>query len=76
MQALFFKWELYAKGFSKMANKPILWKEHKLEKWLKVFCPCQLQWIPDTTKVVVLDHKKKNENVHGDSQSDKHLSLD
>jgi hypothetical protein len=24
--------------------------EHKLEKWSRVSCPCQILWVPDTTK--------------------------
>ena len=48
-------WELYVKGFSKTSNDTIPWKEHKLDKWLKASYPCQLMWIPNTTKGVILD---------------------
>jgi hypothetical protein len=59
MRELFIWWDTVAKGLSKMATKIIPWREEKLEKWLRVFGPCQLLWIPKSANVVTLKSIKK-----------------
>lgn len=52
-------WEPQAKRVFQNDQQSKFLEGHKLENWIRVSYPCQLLFIPDMEKVVILDHKKK-----------------